>query len=751
VPRSRRSLAAWVAGGGLCLALVAAMPAAASARTSQGGRAYELVSPVDKNGGDVAADTGRTRAASDGGAVTFDSLTAFGDALGTGVATDYMSVRSNSASPGGSGWTTHALTPPVEANSLQRLLSRLDPLFVGEFSSDLNAGVFYSSAPITDDPSVAAAQNLYRRTDLRTPGAGTYELVTGCPLCDALSTPLAPSAIPGALPPKLAAATPDFSRIIFESEQPLASDTPPNGDVHLFEWSEAGGVQLVGRIPTDPDIECTDGGAPACTPAEASIAGVGAGTTNGTTHAPSLTPHTISDGSDGHTRIFFTLPTNSRGTATSPASYDGHVYMRVDDTSTVRLDVSETTPPAADKTARFLDASSDGTRVFFSTSTRMNDDPATPAGSKLYMYDATKPASAPDNLTLINADNEPAEFGLFRGLIGVSDDGHYVYFATGGQLVSGEPLLAGDTGIFLWHDGTITYIGRVPNVAGPLAEMVSSGSNYELQPRQARVTPDGKHLVFNAARGEGLTGYDHGPCFVVGSGCREFYVYSADTNTLRCASCNPSGAAATVMAETSIRQKTGGSQTTWHQDRTIADDGSRVFFSTVEALVPQDVNGRSDAYEYDVATGRPLLLSSGTSPYDSWFMDASADGRDAFFVTREQLVGWDRDQAYDLYDARIGGGFPEPSVQTACSGDACQGALGGAPALAGPATRSFAGGGNLGEHLRSRVVRRHAKRCKRGFVKKRVRDRRGHVKHKCVRNKRHRAKRAHAKLRRRGS
>ena len=80
-------------------------------------------------------------------------------------------------------------------------------------------------------------------------------------------------------------------------------------------------------------------------------------------------------------------------------------------------------------------------------------------------------------------------------------------------------------------------------------------------------------------------------------------------------------------------------------------------------------------------SGTVQLLSSGRDASDSWFLDASASGDDAFFVTRERLVGWDTDSAYDLYDARVGGGLPRAAAPPApsCDGDACRGVGHAAP------------------------------------------------------------------------
>jgi hypothetical protein len=65
------------------------------------------------------------------------------------------------------------------------------------------------------------------------------------------------------------------------------------------------------------------------------------------------------------------------------------------------------------------------------------------------------------------------------------------------------------------------------------------------------------------------------------------------------------------------------------------------------------------------------LLSSGRDPEASEFIDASADGSDAFFLTAASLVPSDPGSA-DLYDARVGGGFPIPPSPIPCEADSCQ-------------------------------------------------------------------------------
>jgi hypothetical protein len=193
---------------------------------------------------------------------------------------------------------------------------------------------------------------------------------------------------------------------------------------------------------------------------------------------------------------------------------------------------------------------------------------------------------------------------------------------------------------------------------------------------------------------DGYAGYDHGTCG--GGPCREFFLYSAASGRLVCVTCNPLSRVATADAQTDVLAGGAGSPPLQHLSHALSDDGSRVFFSTPEALVAQDSNGKWDAYEYDVATATLHLISTGKDPADSYFMDASPDGRDVFFTTRERLVGWDIDQNYDLYDARVDGGFPEPvAPPVPCAGETCRAPAALPPGFSGaPASATFSGAPN---------------------------------------------------------
>ncbi len=109
----------------------------------------------------------------------------------------------------------------------------------------------------------------------------------------------------------------------------------------------------------------------------------------------------------------------------------------------------------------------------------------------------------------------------------------------------------------------------------------------------------------------------------------------------------------------------------------------------------------------------------------------SSSGEDIFFRTADQLVPQDVDTEADLYDARIGGGFPAPaSLLPSCSGDACQGELSPAPVLLSPGSE-FQAGGNPpltgSEPAPAAKPKSKPVKCGKGLVKKKT---------KCVKVKR---------------
>ena len=159
------------------------------------------------------------------------------------------------------------------------------------------------------------------------------------------------------------------------------------------------------------------------------------------------------------------------------------------------------------------------------------------------------------------------------------------------------------------------------------------------------------------------------------NGFMEFYVYDLASDSFECVSCRPRRAA---TASALLRGPSSGgldlAGAPFSERRNLSADGSTAFFVTPERLLGADTNGKFDVYMWD--DGALDLVSTGVSSSNSTFGDASADGDDVFFLTRQQLVGIDQDDEVDLYDARVGGGIAEqnpPPPPPPCQGDDCQG------------------------------------------------------------------------------
>jgi hypothetical protein len=200
-----------------------------------------------------------------------------------------------------------------------------------------------------------------------------------------------------------------------------------------------------------------------------------------------------------------------------------------------------------------------------------------------------------------------------------------------------------------------------------------------------QVTSDGDLAVFSTALP--LTGVDTNEKY-------EIYRYDTEAGDLECVSCIPTEA--TPETHTSLSA----------HGLNLLDDG-RVFFTSGEPLALRDANERRDAYEW--SDGVLQLISTGTSETDSTFLSASADGTDAFFFTRQQIVPSDRNgSAVRLYTARENGGFSygPPEFQCAAS-DECH----------GPGTEA-APPASIPTATSTPAQHRAQKACKRRFVRR---------------------------------
>jgi hypothetical protein len=408
--------------------------------------------------------------------------------------------------------------------------------------------------------------------------------------------------------------------------------------------------------------------------------------------------------------------------------------MREDGVRTTWISASQRTipDPNGEKRAEIMAITPDGSKIFFTSCEKLTDNSTAVSnaedncissdqtgtrlqGRDLYSYDVDT-----GELTDLTVDSNPGDAlgAAVQGILGISNDGSDVYFAASGALAPGATpgkCRDGECNLYVSHDGVTTFIARIDRA-----------NNWE---GSARVTPDGNAMLFGS--NQSLTGYDNFSCGNVGAlvyGCLEFFRYTLSDEKLLCVTCKPTGTL--PSGEASLGDHVGGSFLTSPVGfvpgtRNLSADGSRVFFSSPDALVQGDTNGARDVYEWEEKGagscksesqngGCIYLISSGTDPEPSGLLSASRDGGHVFFFTEAQLVPTDQDHLYDVYDAGIGAGLAAQHrlAPPTCASTACQ-ANPAPPADQTPASATFRGPGNA-------KARPKARKCPKG--KRKVRS-----------------------------
>jgi hypothetical protein len=426
----------------------------------------------------------------------------------------------------------------------------------------------------------------------------------------------------------------DLSHVVFTSSRRLGGEGPAGISPLLYDWSPASGrPTLVGRMP--------NGSIPASPVTLAQPPGIFVG-------AQHWNP-VSANGS----RIFFVV---------APSAPDRQLFVRIDGSTTRQVSASKRVPvdPVGRRAANFRFAAADGSRAFFTSAEKLTNDATAGigGGEDLYRYDVAR-----DSLTDLTVDAADARGAEVLGVLGGARDGSRLYFVARGVLAPGG--VAGGTNLYLWTDDGSAK-GAITRVAtGVSSSNWSSDSETFSSRLTSRVTPDGAHLLFESTAS--LTGYPNAGHF-------EAYLFEVGGG-LTCVSCNPAGTPASVDAFAV------GTGDTVALARTLSDDGRRVYFSSAERLVEADRNQVLDAYQYDAETDRLALISAGTGEHPSAFADATPSGSDVHFTTRDRLVGIDRDDSYDVYDARVGGGIAaqNPPPVAECAGALCRDPFGPVP------------------------------------------------------------------------
>lgn len=694
-------------------------------------RGYEMVSPIDKNGGDIFRElTGAdepgayVQASPDGNSLTYTSLAAFPNSPNAFNFNQYLATRHGRTTPG-EGWSSQGLHTPTAGQEVDDTIDTFG--FLREFmafSPDLCSAWFVdyqTPAPTADGQ--AGYPNLYRRDNCGT-GDSSFEALVPGPKYEL------PSGTPKDYVNRnsVQGYSEDSRHAIFGA---LAKLTP--------EAAGGGGAQLYDRFCATSASEACSGGGEAL-----SLVNV----------LPSGSPGDPTPG-DG---MGFAA---SSGVANSVSSDGSLVYWTGGGGVFVRkhpeqgIVASECSEAAVACTlqvsaggAEFWAAASDGSKALYSES------------EDLHVFDLKTAEEG-------GLPAPPIAHGV-KGVVGASEDLSRIFFVSTdvlpgvGENSEGDQAAPGEANLYLDEEGAFIFIGTL--LAGdvgakePGASVLAYNLVGKKYLRATRVSASGNRIAFES-RAQ-LTGFDNtGPD---GRASVEVFTYEAGGG-LDCVSCSPSGARPSGVRElrepytapwhigfpTSV--SAAAYIPTWehplHASNVLSADGARLFFNANDALVPGDTNGAPDVYEWEalgtggcnpkdsnyfIQNGGCLyLISSGKSPTESEFWEASPDGRDVFFSTASSLVSQDPGSV-DLYDARVGGGFPEPDEKAPCAGEACQSPP-APPEFPAPASNSYDGpdnpprGGKTHCARGKRKVRRNGKtRCiPKQSNKERKRSRRG--------------------------
>jgi hypothetical protein len=677
------------------------------AAASIDGRGDEMVSPPEKHGISLEGlSDGVIEASSDGGGLAYFALGPIDESPAGNRSSMPSQLLAKREAAG--VWATRDIATPHQAPA-GVLVG--DPTEYKLFSSDLSRGAVepFGATPLSP---VASERTPY----LREPD-GSY-------------TPLV---YPGNVPagtkfggvetsPELfgshvnfVTGTPDLSHMLLRSPMSLVQGFENEGQESDYEWSK-GKLAPVSILPS---------GAPASEEGQAQI-GNNDFQVRGAISA------------DGG-RVFFATTTHGR-------LYVREMPRGETPGETLRVDAAAPDVKPSEGNATFQLASSDGSRVFFTDSEKLTKE-ATAVAAEPDLYECQivrdEAGKLACELTDLSVDGHPGEVADVLGaVIGAGEDGRYVYFAAKGALTEGEgaaqgacpqPGEGGCVNLYVYD--TLTHAKRLVAVlsANDFPDWAAGEAAQDLGRLTSRVSPDGRYLAFMSQRP--LTGLDNRDAH---SGVRDEEVFEyhlpgsleSEPGILRCVSCEASGARPVGVLDQSLpgplvdrphaweSHWLAGSIPGWtrvdegralHQPRYLSNSG-RLFFNSVQALVPADGNGTQDVYEFEPdrvggcgeASGCVSLVSSGSSSEESAFLDASETGGDVFFLTAAQLSGADQDNAFDVYDAHVCtlapgcaarvSGTPPPCV----SNDACLAAPEAQPDIFGaPASATFIGAGNL--------------------------------------------------------
>jgi hypothetical protein len=437
----------------------------------------------------------------------------------------------------------------------------------------------------------------------------------------------------------------------------------------------------------------------------------------------------------GGREIFFT-------TGVNPTCEEGlhQLFVRLDGSRTVEVSKPWPEPeplkpceevPCEGATVRpsayFKGASEDGSRVFFTTSAPLVGEDKN-EGNDLYMARIGCPGGEGEeckvaergvtSLVQVSHDSTSGQVAGVQGVARVAPDGARVYFVAHGVLseanVEGRAPVNGAENLYVYDAETekLAFVADLKVGEGQLT---------------GQSTADGRFFVFST--------YAHllkGDTGAAGA----LYRYDAGTGLLDRVSLGEDGydangndsAFGASIANDGLGPSVNDRVYEQYESttRAVSEDGSRVVFTSAGPLSPLAINGFANVYEWHKepgwSEGVVSLVSSGSSTGPDFGAAISPSGRDIFFATLQGLVPQDTEGEVDIYDARLGGGFPadNEASREECSSDACQGALSAPAPLLVPGSVSQAAGENVPPPERPATQKKHETKKKRRGTAKRV-------------------------------
>lgn len=535
------------------------------------GRAWEMVSPVEKEGGAIQGPGQNfggdlDQAAAQGDLFTYSSATAFGQAPGAPPASQYLAAR------GASGWSSANVSTPLHAAAYG---DEPNGVPYRLFSTDLGRGLLFGGDCRAEEGECAFANPPLPDSGAPSSGYANYYLrdSVGGGLTALLGqSNFAESSLgPKALQAHFVAASPDLFHVVLSScaaltpdasEAPSAPGRCDSEELNLYKWSSSG-LSLINILPGD-----TEG----TTGAEIA-ASLGAVSADGSRVYWSL-------GGDLYLReagqSVQVDATAGGGGSFQTASADGSIAYFIKAAHLYRW--SAQTQTATDVTpaggvAGVLGASADGLSVYYQDAT----------GLELRQEDTTTQLAA--GASVASSTDYPPSTGTAR----VSPDGAHLAFLSAAELTGADS--AGFTQAYLY--------GPPPGGGSPLMSCASCNPSGEKTQGSAS---------FPGAPPNGSPATPYKPRVLSANGQRLFFevgdsLASQDTNlapdvyqweSKSTGSCQRAPGCVNLI---SSGRSAGGS--------TFLDasaDGSDVFFLTNASLVGSDP-GSVDIYDAKVGGG----------------------------------------------------------------------------------------------------------------------------------------------------